>query len=89
MHEVTKARFHGCAFATDGGSLGLALKMPDGDIVHFTLDREIGSKTANRIIFMDRSTLYDRDISYTLLWLYAYAGAGHLVYAFFGREQPG
>lgn len=31
--------------------------------------------------------LYGRDLSPPLLWLYAYAGAGHLGYAVFGKER--
>ena len=66
MEEKAKASYHNCAIATDGGSLGLAIKMSDGEIVHFTLDREMGSKTSNRIKFMDKSIMSDSE---ELVWL--------------------
>ncbi len=31
--------------------------------------------------------LYEREISTIVVWLYAYAGIGHLSYAFFGRQR--
>ena len=66
MEEKIKASYHNCAIATDGGSIGLAMKMSDGEIVHFTLEREMGSKTANRIKFMDKSIMNDSE---ELVWL--------------------
>ena len=30
--------------------------------------------------------LYDRELPDLILWLYAYAGTGHLLFALFGRE---
>jgi hypothetical protein len=66
MDKNVKASYRSSAIATDGGSLGLALKMSDGEIVHVTLDREIGSKTTNRILFMDKSIMSDAE---ELYWL--------------------
>ena len=31
--------------------------------------------------------IYDRTLPATQLWLYAFSGFGHCVYAFFGRER--
>jgi len=49
--------YHTCSFSPDGGSLGLALAKSGGEIVHFTLNREIGSANQDRILFMGSSLM--------------------------------
>jgi hypothetical protein len=49
----------------------------------------IGAYIWLMIIFVNVvvANLYDRNLPLFMLWLYAYAGAGHLAYAFFGKER--
>ena len=62
MSDTATFTYHSCAVATDGGSSGLALVDPGGGIVHFTIDRSIGTDTVERILFMDKSPMGNADL---------------------------
>jgi hypothetical protein len=51
----------------------------------------IGAYIWLMVIFVNLVTadLYGRELSPALWWLYAYAGAGHVLFALFGRERTG